>query len=428
MAAGELIIIGAGPAGLALAHGYAGPSRILERGDDVGGLCRSIEFGGGVFDVGGHSFHSPDPEVLGLVERLMAGRWHAQRRDARVAFMGELIDYPFQQHFHQLSRPEVVAECLESRPAPGAAESADNFEDWIVARFGAGVARRFMLPYNRKLWARDLRRMSCEWVGERIAGNAPDAASMTGPTRRPLQAASQVGYPADGGFGGIFQAMAEGCGPIELGQHIVAIDPRERTVRAASGAAWSWDRLVSTMPLPALLRAVRDCPAALIADADRLEYVSLKVLLVLVAGPVGGAPHRVYVADADAPPHKVAFNHTASPTLRARPVQAIMCEIAHSPEKPAASDNDLEAATLDWLTDTGLIAARGDVIETRMIDVEHGYPVYTHGRGAIVQRIRAWLEPLGISTIGRFGAWEYVNSDACIRQGLDLAARLGGQA
>jgi protoporphyrinogen oxidase len=102
-----------------------------------------------------------------------------------------------------------------------------------------------------------------------------------------------------------------------------------------------------------------------------------------------------------------------------------MCEIAHSPEKPIASDAELEKATLDWLADTGLISARGDVAETRIIDVEHGYPVYTHERGAIVERIRAWLAPLGISTIGRFGAWEYVNSDACIWQGTRLASELG---
>ena len=58
------------------------------------------------------------------------------------------------------------------------------------------------------------------------------------------------------------------------------------------------------------------------------------------------------------------------------------------------------------------------------MNLDYGYPVYTHERQAIVARIRAWLEPLGIHTIGRFGAWEYVNSDACIQQGMALAKRL----
>ena len=77
----DVLIVGAGPTGLALSHAYPGGARILEASGEVGGLCRSITFGGGVFDIGGHSFHSPHPEVMSLVEGLMAGRWNAQRRD-----------------------------------------------------------------------------------------------------------------------------------------------------------------------------------------------------------------------------------------------------------------------------------------------------------------------------------------------------------
>lgn len=423
-ARGEVLIIGAGPAGLAVSHGYRGRSRILERDDEVGGLCRSIEFGGGVFDIGGHSFHSPHPEVLALVDRLMAGRWHTQPRDARVFHDGQLIDYPFQQHFQQLRDPAIVADCRRHLPSPGAAVSADNFEDWIVQRFGAGVARHFMLPYNRKLWARDLRRMSCEWVGQRIAGGEAGAPSATTPERRPLQSRDEVGYPADGGFVEIYRALARQAGPIEFGRAVVAIDPAARTVRTGDGQVWPWDRLVSTMPLPALLRATLGCPPELIVEAGRLEFVSLKVLMILVGRPLGDQPQRVYVADPAIPTHKAAFNHTASPSLRRRPAHAVMCEIAYSQDKRLAPDEDLERVTVDWLVDAGLIGDRADVAETRMLDIAYGYPVYTPERPRILERIRAYLEPLGIFTLGRFGAWEYVNSDNCLWQGARLADRL----
>jgi protoporphyrinogen oxidase len=421
----ELVIIGAGPAGLALSSSYAGRSRILEKTNEVGGLCRSIEFGGGVFDIGGHSFHSPHPEVLGLIERLMTGRWHRQRRDARVFFNGDLIDYPFQRHFEQISDAAIVAECRRHRPATDAVAAADNFEDWIVERFGLGVAHHFMLPYNRKLWARDLRRMSCEWVQERIAESGPDHAPQRERTRRPLEAESQVAYPADGGFVEIFRALARHCGPIEFGREVCDIDPKAKAIRTADGGVRAWDRLVSTMPLPALLRAIHDCPKDLVDDADRLEFVSLKMLLILVGKAVANEPQRVYVADPHVPTHKIAFNHTSSPSLRLRPVQAIMCEISRSLEKPLAADADLEQTILEWLVEARLIRSRGDVAETRFVDVDYGYPVYTHDRPAILKRIGAYLARLDIFTIGRFGAWEYVNSDACIRQGIRLAAQLG---
>ena len=414
----ELLILGAGPAGLSLAYHYPGRKRILERSSEVGGLCRSVEFGGGVFEIGGHSFHTPHRTVGELVERLMAGNWSVQQRDARIWFDGELIPYPFQSNFGKLSNRAIAAECSMQAVPPGAPPA--NFEQWILARFGEGVARHFMLPYNRKLWARDLSRMSCDWVGERVASSGKEEADK----RQPLQTNSSVGYPLHGGFGAIFKTMAAGCGPIETGCEILRIDPVERIAESSDGRSWRWGRLASTIPLPLLLRAVDGAPAELKASADRLEAVSLRVMMILVADPLPAAPQRVYLPDPAIPPHKVAFNHRSSDALSRRPVHAIMCEISHSPEKPLPPDQDLEGATLDWLRGSGLVPAQAGVAEIRHVDVPYGYPAYTAERAAIVAESKAWLEKQRIRTLGRFGAWDYANSDECIHQGMALAREL----
>src|SRR5207244_9817811 len=44
-----------------------------------------------------------------------------------------------------------------------------NFEEWVLARFGAGVAKHFMVPYNLKVWATPLARMGFYWIAERVA-------------------------------------------------------------------------------------------------------------------------------------------------------------------------------------------------------------------------------------------------------------------
>jgi UDP-galactopyranose mutase len=297
---------------------------------------------------------------------------------------------------------------------------AANYEDWIVRRFGAGVARHFMLPYNRKLWACDLSHMSVDWVGERVAQSGADREGQ----RRALESDSAVGYPANGGFGEIFRAMARHAGPIAFGQAVTEIDPARRTARTAAGDVWPWRRLVSTMPLPQLLRVVRSCPSELLAAADRLEFVSLKILMILVGRRIGDQPHRVYIADPEIPPHKVAFNHASSPSLRAAPVHAITCEIAYSPQKPLKPEPALENASIDWLVAAGLISGAGDVVETRFVDVRYGYPIPTPERAEIISRTRAWLGGHGIFSIGRFGGWNYANSDACILEGARLAAAL----
>jgi UDP-galactopyranose mutase len=337
-----------------------------------------------------------------------------------VLFGGALIDYPFQQHLDQISDKTIAAECESTLPRGHDDVAATNFEEWIFKRFGDGVARHFMLPYNRKLWARDLKRMSCEWVGERIAPSDP-AKPHDAPGRAPLRRDNEVSYPAEGGFVEIYRAMARRCGPIEFGEDVIRIDPASKTAETASGRIWFWHRLVSTMPLPALLRAIAGCPEALIAAADRLEFVSLKIVMLVIGQRLGEQPQRIYVADPQVPTHKIAFNHTSSPSLRARPRHGVMCEVAYSREKPPLADGELVQRTLECLVEHRLIGNANDLVEARVLDVPYGYPVYTQERPQILQRIEAFLAGHGIRSIGRFGHWDYVNSDGCIWQAHELA-------
>lgn len=192
------LIIGAGPAGLSLAYHLQGDTLVLEKENRVGGLCRSITHQHGVFDMGGHSFHTPHPEVFELVQKLTSDSLFFQKREAIVYTHGDFIPYPFQKFYHLVPNAEVVQECEAGlRDSSGNASDAQNFEEYIISKFGRGIADHFMLPYNRKLWARDIKQISCEWVSERIA--APKEKSerfeFIGGERKPLQSDTQVGYP-----------------------------------------------------------------------------------------------------------------------------------------------------------------------------------------------------------------------------------------
>ena len=421
-----VVVLGAGPAGLAFAHGYGEGAVVLEKTSEVGGLCRSIEMLDGVFDIGGHSFHTPHQEVHTLVRDLMGASWHQQPRDARVWFSGELIPYPFQHHYEKITDAIVVEACRRHVADAKNVGASKNFENWIERRFGPGISSHFMIPYNRKLWAHGLREMSCDWVGQRVATDR-GASTSAGSERRPLQSDSPVAYPTDGGFGTIFKALAQRCGGIEFNQDICCIDLGSQIVYSRSGRSWPWREIVSTMPLPKLLECLSSCPNRLRQLATELQAVSLKILMLLIKPPISPLPQRVYIADHSIPPHKVAFNHTSSPNLARRTNHAVMCEVSYSQTKPAPPDEELIDATANWLLDAGFVAGRENMVASQVVDVPLGYPINTHGKAAIVEEIREYLKGYGIHTIGRFGAWDYANSDECIRQGLDLARCLAGR-
>ena len=424
------LVLGAGPAGLAFAYRYGPGAVVLEKALEVGGLSRSIEIEDGVFDLGGHSFHTPHREVRDLVHSLLNGAWHEQPRDARVWVSGQLIAYPFQQHFEMLDDDSIVEECRGHQADAALVARSANFEEWIFRRFGSGVARNFMMPYNRKLWACDLKELGCAWVTERVATttDAPDPTAAAVPGRRPLQSDSRVAYPAHGGFGAIFVALAARCQRIELGEEVVRIDGARRNVHTSSGRVWHWDRIVSTMPLPHLLACLGDCPERIVEQASRLQAVSLKILLLLARLRDRGVPQRIYIADPAIHPHKLAFNHTSSPSLAERRNHAIMGEVSYSSSKPAQPDAELLHGTVDWLVANRFIASADAVVTQRIVDVPYGYPVPTHARTGIIAEVTQYLESRNIHTIGRFGSWNYANSDECIRQGLELGSRLLGQS
>ena len=66
--------------------------------------------------------------------------------------------------------------------------------------------------------------------------------------------------------------------------------------------------------------------------------------------------------------------------------------------------------------------------------VMHAYIVYTHGFEERRGRAIEWLEGEGIIPLGRFGRYDYFNSDQCVIAARELAAVLlerrsaGGQA
>ncbi|MEO8432818.1 MAG: FAD-dependent oxidoreductase [Acidobacteriota bacterium] len=411
-----VVILGAGPAGIAAAVALGPAAILLDAREDVGGLSGTFERSGATFDVGGHSFHTPHPAVRDLVFGSLD--MFEQRREARCLVGDALIRYPFQKHFRELGNAGLTAECERGLREADGGEGARDYESYLVRRFGMGIARHFLLPYNRKLWRGDLSRLSTEWTRERIA--APDGVlerfQDRGGRRAPLQDDTRVAYPARGGFGEITKALAREVHDLRLGARVALVDIRAKEVVTEEGRRIGWDRLVSTLPLPDLLRFIPDTPANLRRDGASLERLPLRLFLVVIGRPVDTEVQRIYVADPDSPAHKIVVNHNSSDFLRSRRHHGISGEMA-LPLASGVSRAALEARFLASLRRTGLVRSNDPLLDVASIDVPWGYPVPTRGRDAAVSRIRGWLESAQITIAGRFAEWAYINADEAMHRG-----------
>ncbi len=459
-----VVIAGAGPTGLSAAYHLGEDALLIEREDRVGGWCRSIEAGNFTFDHAGHIMFSADEYVHGMYRMLLGDNIHWQDREAWVYTHGVYTRYPFQGALYGLPS-DVIKECLvgaiearygalrpetpggrpvedccgdgileaEARlgaPACGAHPRTEprNFEEFIYRVWGAGIAKHFAIPYNRKLWCIPLSDIETSWLGGRVP--LPDIEEMIegalNPAIKPVGPNARFGYPLRGGF----QALMNGFMPhlkggLRLGSAIVAVSPRRRAITLAGGSEIAFDHLISTIPLPVLVRMMGDeAPPAIRAAAESLRHVSIRCVNLGVGRPALTNRHWIYFPG-DTIFHRVFAQGNMSPYCNPPGGFGLVCEISYAPEKPLPFQGQalIERCVADCRR-VGLLSADDPIRVAFEVDLPYAYVVYDHGRAANVALIREWLEARGVLLAGRYSEWEYYNSDHAFLAGKRAAERV----
>src|SRR6266481_8809990 len=421
----DTIVIGAGPAGLGAALALGDSAIVLESRETAAGLCGTLTLDGAIFDLGGHSFHTPHPAVRRLV--FDALEMEEQNRDAWCWLNGEWVRYPFQQHFSELADPDSRHAYKIGLDAAGDWQDAANFDEYLDRRFGRGIAELFMRPYNRKLWGADLTRLDTEWVAERVAtpGGIPESDMSESGRRLPLSKEAVIAYPAKGGYGEIFRALARRVADVRCDQSVTSIDPRTSTLRTATGETASWRRIISTLPLPVLLRLIPKVPAAIRSAVSGLEALPITLVMLVLDGRLETPRQRIYCPDAEIIGHKIVLNHNSSRWLRASPRHGVQVEISEfSPFSRSTDVKSLLGAVVAALPRMGLIPSTDYVRRAEVLRIPFGYPVPTHSRSSTVALAQHWLSEHRIYTVGRFGEWAYINSDEALYRGHCLGMKL----
>ncbi len=172
----RVVVCGAGPAGLTAAYLLEKGGHqvtVLEAGDVMGGLARTVEYNGFRFDLGGHRFFTQLPAVQALWDELLGDELIDVPRLSRIYYQGRYFQYPLQ--VADALRGLGVTECamillsyLRAQVWPASAE--ENFEQWVSNRFGRRLYRIFFKTYTEKVWGIPCTEIRAEWAAQRIQG------------------------------------------------------------------------------------------------------------------------------------------------------------------------------------------------------------------------------------------------------------------
>ena len=170
-------ILGGGWAGLLSAYEIKKtmPSievQVLEKSSagSHGGLLRSETIDGFTYDTGGpHILFSRNKDVLHSILEILDGKWKQMERKNFVHFEGMILPYPFENGIYLLppeDRAKIGIGILKnlSRMDYNKNWVPDSFYEWIYGIFGEEMGSRYLEPYNRKIWKRDLKKFDASWV------------------------------------------------------------------------------------------------------------------------------------------------------------------------------------------------------------------------------------------------------------------------
>jgi len=424
------LILGAGLTGLSAAYhlGRQGDHdwRILEKAGRAGGLCRSLrDEDGFTFDQSIHILYSGDPYASALIQDLLGQTMQVQERRSWVFSDGVYTPYPWQANTFGLPH-DVVKECLlgliEVHLGRGAQRRPENFEDWCRVTFGEGFARHYMIPYNRKQWAVDLRRMTDRWIRDRVLTPSLDQV-IDGALRRPERSYgpnSVFWYPRQGGIEALPDGLLARLEPsrIHLGNEVRSIHWKERKVEAADGRVWRYDRLVSSLPLAHLVAAMRPAlPRELRDAAGRLEHNTVYAVNLGIRREDVSPYHWVYFPEDRFLLHRVSFPANFSRAMVPEGWSSVTVEVSTSPHRPVPTGKALVDRVLLDLQAAEIVRAGDETRLKSVVRLDPAYVIYNHTHGRDVERLHRSLLRHDIVACGRFGEWEYLNMDHAILSG-----------
>jgi len=426
----KISILGAGLAGLSAAwhlQKKAIECFVFEKEHAVGGLCRSKEIKGFIFDCDGHLLHFRNKYTLQLVRRLLKGNLVSHERSAWIRSFGIFSRYPFQANLYALPS-KIARECLFEFLKNIQSQEGNtpvNFLKWLNTFFGKGISRHFMVPYNEKFWTVPLDEMTSAWTDNFIPVPKPSEVieGFFTENKHRFGYNSTFWYPRQAGIGQLPRAFEQQLRNVSKNCRISSIDLKRKELNVAGKTKVKFDTLISTMPLPELAKIIRPLPGNILGMFRKLRWNSIFNLNLGIEGATGEGRHWVYFPHKETIFFRVGFFHNFSNNIVPCGKSAIYTEVAYSKNRPI-NKNKIVSRIINDLKACGILGKNNKVSVLDINDIKYGYPIYDKYYFQATEAIKSFLLENNIIGCGRYGNWQYMSMEDAILDGKQVADKI----
>lgn len=399
----KYLILGAGPAGLTFANKLkqAGEDSflVIEREETAGGLCRSVDVDGSPFDIGGgHFLDVRRPKVNEFLFQFMPeSEWDMYIRDSRIVINSNIVNHPIEANIWQMKIEDQV-EYLKSIAIAGCnlgTKRPETFVDWIYWKFGSKIAEDYMIPYNKKMFGKELNHLGTYWL-EKLPNVSFEETLLSCLERKAYGTQpghAQFYYPKKHGYGELWIRMAESISNnIEYGKHVNRINYSTKTVKTSEGDKYQADVIISTIPWMEFYEIV-GMPEVIKKSISELRFSSIQT--EYFSENLDTPCQWIYYPDPKLSYHRILVRHN-------------FC----SGSKGYWTETNSERIEMEEANDNFKYMN------------QYAYPINTINKPDIMKKLLSWSKEQGVIGLGRWGEHQHYNSDVTVDLAMKLADEL----
>jgi protoporphyrinogen oxidase len=426
----NIVILGSGMGGYGAAYRFhnEGIKPVMyDKNAYYGGHTASFPDSGYIFDQGPHISFTKDTRIQELFAESVGGKYESMGLNLNNYWRGHWPQHPVQLHLHGLPEDIVVkalTDFVEERSAPE--RTIKTYADWLLSSFGRTFAELFPMQYTKKYHLTTADNMSTDWLGPRVYRPSLEEVlrGAISPTAPNVHYITNFRYPEQGGFQSYLNKFVP-LGNLKLNHELISIDARARELHFANGVVTKYDALVSSIPLPDMIRMIKGTPKDVAEAASRLACSTCILVNVGVNREDLSKSQLTYIYDDDICFTRLSFPHMFSRNNVPPGTSSIQAEVYFSSKyKPLTSKpDDLIEPVVKDLRRMGLIREDDKVLHTNARLLKYANIIFDLDRAPALKTVHGYLDDLGISYCGRYGDWGYMWTDESFKSGEQAAER-----